>query len=90
MSSPVDENTPDAVSPQNRWNHANPLALWAHNAVRSALRRGIIQRQPCAICGSEPAEAHHPDYTRPLFIEWLCRLHHRRAHRKTRRTECNR
>lgn len=72
------------VSSQTKWNRQHPLALWAHGAVRSALRRGIIERKPCEECGAEPTEAHHPDYHRPLLVRWLCRLHHRRAHRKVK------
>lgn len=44
------------------------------------LRRGKIERQPCRECG-ERAEMHHPDYTQPLLVEWLCRACHLRLHR---------
>lgn len=27
-------------------------------------------------------EAHHTDYTRPLYVHWLCRGHHLKLHRK--------
>jgi hypothetical protein len=75
-------HTATDVSPQAKWNRENPLALWAHNAVRSAIRRGLIERKPCEVCGAEPADAHHDDYSRPLAIRWLCRLHHRELHSK--------
>lgn len=40
---------------------------------------GKVQRQPCFICG-ERAEAHHPDYSQPLSVTWLCPQHHKDAH----------
>lgn len=69
-------------SPATRWKNANPKAVWAQQALRSAVRRGLIIQEPCAECGSSFAEAHHPDYDRPMVVRWLCRLHHRQAHRK--------
>ncbi|OWK20737.1 hypothetical protein AJ88_26180 [Mesorhizobium amorphae CCBAU 01583] len=59
---------------------ANPKAIWAQQALRSALKRGLIIQMPCKECGALDAEAHHPDYDRPLDVDWLCRLHHRREH----------
>ena len=40
------------------------------------LRRGKIIRQPCQFCGNPNSEMHHPDYSKPLFIVWLCRACH--------------
>lgn len=42
-------------------------------------RRGKITRRPCLVCG-EPAEMHHPDYGKPLTVEWMCRKHHLQEH----------
>jgi hypothetical protein len=47
--------------------------------TNTLIARGAIQRQPCA-CGSLRAEAHHPDYTNPRLIVWLCRRCHRKHH----------
>lgn len=52
----------------------------ARRAVRNALRSGRLTKRPCWICGDDRSEAHHPDYSRPLDVEWLCRKHHRAAH----------
>lgn len=46
------------------------------------LRRGKIVRTPCVECGAEPAEMHHPDYSKPLEIMWLCRPCHMELHRR--------
>lgn len=32
------------------------------------------------LCGVSRVQAHHPDYSKPLEVEWLCAGHHRRAH----------
>jgi len=70
---------------QRRWDDKNPTALWAHAATRSAVRRGLIQRGPCAECGSPKTDAHHPDHRNPLDVVWLCRRHHRQLHNAERR-----
>jgi hypothetical protein len=53
----------------------------AHGLVKYALLTGKLLRQPCAVCGASKAQAHHPDYTKPLWVVWLCSTHHRAAHR---------
>ena len=70
---------------QQQWRNRHPRAYLAHQMVRNPLRLGVIERQPCAICGDEKAEAHHPDYDRPLAVTWLCRVHHLAAHAATKR-----
>lgn len=53
----------------------------AHTAVARALRKGGMERRPCAFCGTtEPVEAHHHDYSKPLDVTWLCIACHRRFH----------
>jgi hypothetical protein len=44
------------------------------------LRRGKLTREPCIICGSPDSVMHHPDYSRPLDVIWLCRPDHRAEH----------
>ena len=44
------------------------------------LKRGRLARRPCVMCDAR-AEMHHPDYTRPLLVVWLCREHHLSLHR---------
>lgn len=58
-----------------RVNHPEKLA--ARLAVQRAVRRGLMRRLPCEICGKERTEAHHVDYSRPLDVLWLCFKHHR-------------
>lgn len=57
-----------------------PEKCKARMAVIIKIRKGTITRQPCEICGKPNAEAHHPDYSKPLEIKWLCSLHHKQIH----------
>ena len=68
------------LSPQARWNRANPEKLRAHAAVRTAIRRGELTPEPCFMCDDPNAEAHHRFYEKPLLVTWLCRKHHRQMH----------
>lgn len=70
---------------QRKWDGAHPQARWAHAALKSAIRRGLVEKQGCAVCGSPDAEGHHPDYDRPAYVIWLCRLHHQQEHRRLKR-----
>lgn len=63
----------------------NPLQRAARVIVGHAIRDRRLLRQPCEICGSEERiEAHHDDYTQPLQVRWLCRLHHIEHHKAER------
>ena len=57
-----------------------PEKVTARNAVASALKRGILIKQPCELCTSTKVEAHHADYSKPLDVTWLCVTHHREQH----------
>ena len=57
-----------------------PERAKARVAVAQAIKRGQLVRQPCAQCGDTNSQAHHPDYSKPLLVEWLCGLHHRATH----------
>jgi hypothetical protein len=60
----------------------NPQKVLAKRRVNSAIASGKLQRHPCSVCGCAPAHAHHPDYSQPLNVVWLCPLHHGEIHRK--------
>lgn len=53
----------------------------AHKIVYNAVKTGKLIKQPCEKCGELKAEAHHDDYNKPLEVNWLCRICHRRFHR---------
>lgn len=63
-----------------------PEVLRARRQLQRAVRLGTISRPGhCTAC---PAicvpEGHHPDYTKPLQVNWLCRKCHRKLHREER------
>lgn len=61
---------------------ANPhLQKWARPITNKARRRGELVPEPCLVCGTARALAHHEDYAEPLDITWLCSLHHSWRHR---------
>lgn len=73
---------PRSYTAQEAWRTRNPQAYWAHAALRSGVKRGLVTPQPCEVCGEPKAEAHHPDYDRPLLVMWLCRPHHKALHKR--------
>lgn len=48
--------------------------------VMHALEAGKLKRQACGECGAKRAEAHHPDYSKPLEVVWLCKPCHTTEH----------
>lgn len=56
------------------------VRIWCRSTTNHAISRGILQRQPCLVCG-EWGEAHHPDYRQPLEVLWFCFRHHRHYHK---------
>lgn len=65
-----------------RRKRATPEKVKARAKVSNEIKRNRLIPEPCEVCGATPAEAHHDDYSKPLVIRWLCRKHHRIAHRK--------
>lgn len=64
-----------------RQNELRPLQRAARVLVGNALRDGKLTRQPCEVCGSAKAQAHHGDYSKPLDVRWLCSTHHAEWHK---------
>lgn len=44
-------------------------------------RRGVLVPKPCEECGEPDSEMHHPDYSKPLEVVWLCRPCHHALHK---------
>lgn len=54
----------------------------ARSALHRKIASGVVVPWPvCFVpeCDKKP-EAHHPDYSAPLSVVWLCRSHHKLAH----------
>lgn len=66
------------------WDKANPHKKKAATTVNNRKKRGKIDALPCWTCGDPKAEAHHPDYSMPLDVVWLCRKHHTELHKMAR------
>lgn len=59
----------------------DPVKRYARVVVGNAIRAGKLTRQSCQVCGAK-AHAHHPDYTKPFKVIWLCAEHHGEQHRR--------
>jgi len=56
----------------------------ARSALFQAVKTGAVERFPCFVCGEDHSEAHHPDYSMPLDVVWLCKPHHKEIHEMAR------
>lgn len=72
----------------DRKRYRDPLKVHAHNAVSNAVRKGeLVRPDQCSECRRTiKIEGHHPDYTKPLDVLWLCNRCHRLLHPGARQT----
>ena len=75
------ELTRDPRPPRHRVRTRNK----AHSIVANAVRGGRLLKRPCRDCGSKTVHGHHPDYSRPLYVIWLCPIHHRAEHERLKK-----
>lgn len=54
----------------------------ARRTLNIAVQCGYVKKENCKKCGNEDSFAHHPDYSKPLSVIWLCRIHHAQEHKK--------
>jgi hypothetical protein len=62
--------------------HMEPERRSQNNTARKARRaasKGTLVKLPC-FCGNPNVQGHHPDYTKPLEVIWLCARHHVQLH----------
>jgi hypothetical protein len=73
-----------------RQNHEITQSQRQKDMVRSYAgvykRRGKLVPELCE-CGSSNVEMHHPDYGRPLDVEWKCRPCHLKLHSRVTENE---
>lgn len=66
----------------NRQAARYPEKIKARNALKNAVAYGkIIRKTVCEKCESKHrVQAHHPDYSKPLDVMWLCHPCHMKEH----------
>ena len=65
-----------------------PERLRVRGQVARAIKKGILIRpKKCSRCNEDnkTIRAHHPNYSNPLNIIWLCKSCHQREHGKLKR-----
>jgi hypothetical protein len=71
--------------------HKNKYAekFMARKILNCAIRNGgLVAPCKCEICGqNKKVEAHHPDYSKPLDVQWLCDSCHKKVHVEIREKE---
>lgn len=84
-----------------RWKHNTgyyekknqSLRARARIQVNLAVNKGLLSRPDiCSRYGDRVAcyggiEGHHPDYSKPLEVIWLCRAHHNKHHYDTKQSK---
>ena len=50
----------------------HPEKSRARLKLQAAIASSQMIRLPCRDCGATKTEAHHPDYSKPLEVIWLC------------------
>ena len=78
------ENKEKHQANATKWKRNNPEKAKAHQYVLWAVRLDVLKKpEVCANCKMKVRlDAHHQDYSKPLEVEWLCRLCHMHQHEK--------
>lgn len=81
----ADKHLPQNRAAKRRWVAANPQKRKAHEILNNAIAaKRILKPERCSDCGtSTKVQGHHPDYSKPLAVDWLCSKCHMRRHRKS-------
>lgn len=69
---------------KRKWTIKNREKVKAENKVHRAIKAGrLIKPEKCENCGIiTKLEAHHPDYSQPLKVQFLCMNCHKAEHKK--------
>jgi hypothetical protein len=62
--------------------HKERYKIEARKTVERMVKTGELVRTPCVFCGAEKVVGHHPDYSKPTEVVWLCQKHHSMVHLK--------
>ena len=65
-----------------------PEKILARYMLNNAIKSGEITRpEKCVNCGGLKPDAHHPDYSKPFEVIWLCKKCHKQCHLKINQEE---
>ena len=67
----------------DKYRKKNKHKISAREAVKEALKCGVIKKGSCRVCNLKKTEAHHSKgYEKKYYlaIVWLCHKHHMEAH----------
>jgi len=66
----------------HKWREEHPKEVQAYYEVEKALSKKLIKKpNKCSKCGRvTKLVGHHPDYNKPLKVQWLCHSCHKLAH----------
>jgi len=72
-----------------KWSIKNNEKTRAHGLLRyytkGYIGTKIIRPDICSSCGKKvKVDGHHPDYSKPLEVIWLCKKCHKKEHAKTK------
>jgi hypothetical protein len=75
-------NREERLKARGLWEIENPEKLLAHQTVKRAIRSGeLVKPDTCSCCGTNGSvDGHHPDYSEPLHVVWLCHACHMQEH----------
>lgn len=69
-----------------RWLYkTKPDRHLARTNAYKRFKKGIIVKENCVLCGNSDSEMHHPDYSKPNDVVWLCRKCHVEMHELERK-----
>ena len=67
-----------------RWYRRNKKKYISRKLIRDKAQRKYPIARKCGIEGCDNVgERHHQNYSKPLEIFWLCKIHHGQVHRKS-------
>jgi len=81
------QRNPEAAQKRReKWIQANKHKRAAHIQLQIAIRKGLLIRpSKCSECGCHcKPHGHHPDYSRPLEVIWVCQICHEKMHQHRR------
>ncbi len=72
-----------------KWSINNKEKRRAYQVILRIAKKHNPIPQTCIIDGCEEiGERHHPDYSKPHEVVWICRYHHRRTEHSTKCSIC--